>query len=145
MAKSTTKTRRTKPRPDFPLFPHASGRWAKKVRGRLRYFGKCADDPDGQRRAIDKWLEQKDALLAGREPRPEHTGLSIEDACNEFLHSKKQKVNSGELSFATWKGYELTAKQVLKVFGRTRVVEDLRVRTSTSCENTSPSPTVWWG
>ena len=34
-----------KPRPDFPLFPHQCGRWAKKVRGKFVYFSKVADDP----------------------------------------------------------------------------------------------------
>jgi hypothetical protein len=37
----------TKPQPDFPLFPHASGGWCKKVLGKLHYFGKVADDPEG--------------------------------------------------------------------------------------------------
>ncbi len=60
---NTSRPRLSKPRPDFPLFPHATGRWAKKVRGKLRYFGKVADDPHGEK-ALDLWLAQKDALLA---------------------------------------------------------------------------------
>ena len=73
MANSTRATARRKqspkkPRADFPLFPHAAGYWAKKVRGKLIYFGKVADDPKGVA-ALKKWNDQKDDLLEGRQPR----------------------------------------------------------------------------
>jgi hypothetical protein len=53
-----------KPSTDFPQFPHASGSWAKKIRGRLHYFGPWSD-PDG---ALRKYLEQAPDLHAGRRP-----------------------------------------------------------------------------
>ncbi len=61
-----------KPRLDFPLFAHATGRWAKKIRGKLYYFGKWAD-PDA---APQRYVEERDDLYAGRKPRRKGEGLT---------------------------------------------------------------------
>lgn len=53
-----------KPSKDFPLYAHRVGRWAKKIRGRTIYFTHRGKDPKGVK-ALEMWLEQKDALLAG--------------------------------------------------------------------------------
>src|SRR5437660_4213693 len=94
-----------KPYPDFPLFPHATKRWAKKIRGRMVYFGPW-DDPDG---ALARYLEQKDALHAGKEPRSETGELTIKVLVNEFLAAKQARVDTGEMSQRTWNEYKTVA------------------------------------
>ena len=117
-------TRAQKPRPDFPLFPHATGRWAKKIRGKFHYFGNVVGDEKGQA-ALDKWLEQRDDLLAGRTPRPKVEGLTIRDLCNKFLSGKKALLDNGELNPHTFKDSYLTCQRVGKCFGWDRPVVDL--------------------
>src|SRR3954452_4113124 len=88
-----------KPYADFPLFPHQTKRWAKKVRGKMHYFGPW-DDPDG---ALASYLKQKDDLHAGKKPREVSAGVTVKDLCNLFLNHKQAKLDAGELSPRTWK------------------------------------------
>jgi integrase len=111
----------SKPYPDFPLFAHATGRWAKKIRGRFVYFGPWSD-PDG---ALAKYLEQKDALHAGKEPRPAPDALTVKALANAFLNHKLALVDSGELSPLTLGKYKQVAALVVTQFGKQRIVADI--------------------
>ena len=124
MAHSTRRAKPKKPRPDFPLFPHATGYWAKKVRGKFCYFGKVADDAKGEA-AMQLWLDQKDALLAGRTPRITPDGLTVARLCNHFLTAKEQQRAAGDIRSTTFADYFATAKLVVGSFGKTRLVDDL--------------------
>ena len=110
-----------KPYPDFPLFPHQTGRWAKKIRGKMYYFGTWTD-PDG---ALRKFEEQKADLFAGRRPAERLEGLTIFDLCAKFLTTKKQAREAGELSIHSFKDYGDACNRLIKAIGRNRLVSDL--------------------
>ena len=120
-----TKTPRTdkpqKPYPDFPLFPHATRRWAKKIRGKLCYFGPW-DNPNA---ALDRYLNERDDLYAGRKPRTSRDGLTIRDLVNRFLTVKQQLLDTNEIVPRTFRDYHSTCSSITDAFGTTRVVEDL--------------------
>jgi integrase len=110
-----------KPRPDFPLFPHASGTWAKKIRGKMHYFAPW-DDPAGAER---KYNEQKEALHAGRKVREDAGGYTVKQLCNDFYDAKEVLVGSGELTPRTLQNYDDANMLVLAKFGGSRLVADL--------------------
>src|SRR6478672_11858493 len=96
MAKQFTKKpasrKPDRPYKDYPLFPHANGQWAKKIRGKLHYFGPWADATA----ANDRWLAHKDALLAGRKPREvDPNAATVRLLVNKFLTAKQAKVTEG--------------------------------------------------
>ena len=114
-----------KPSKDFPLGIHrGTGYWCRKVRGRTHYFGKIVDDPKGVA-ALERWLEVKDDLLAGREPREKTEGMTVADLVNRFLSSKADARDNGELSSRTWADYKRCCGRLVKYLGKARVVADL--------------------
>ena len=88
----------------------------------MRYFGSW-DDPDA---ALDKWLEQKDDLLAGREPSVSTEGTTVADICNEFLFHRDEKVKQGELTQRTFDEYKKSAALICNVFGRNRLANSIK-------------------
>jgi integrase len=121
VADSQVRERPKKPYPEFPLFPHATRRWAKKIRGKIRYFGPWAD-PDG---ALRKYQEQRDDLFAGRTPRVQGDGLSVGKLLNLFLNSKRHLLDTCELSLRSFSDYKATCARIADAFGSTRLVVDL--------------------
>jgi integrase len=124
MLKNTKKRSADKPRkpyPDFPLFPHRAGVWAKKIRGKTHYFGPWAD-PDA---ALAKYLDQRDDLHAGRTPRVSGDGLEIRDLLNRYLTAKEALADSGEIAQTTFAEYHRTCERIGEAFGLNRLVSDL--------------------
>lgn len=127
MAQSSdsTKTgkgeRPKKPHPDFPLFAHQTGRWAKKVCGKMEYFGPW-NDPQG---ALEKWIANKDELLAGHRPRPKGNVVTLGDLCNDFLNAKTNRLATGELSQRTFWQYRKVCERIIAHLGKNILVRDM--------------------
>lgn len=106
--------------PGFPLFLHASGQWSKKCKGKLWYFGVDRDA------ALERWLAEKDQILAGHGRRVRSDGVVLVDAVNRFLTNREGNVASGEMTKRAWCDYHRNCSFVLTVLGRTAVLTDLQ-------------------
>lgn len=122
MAKKASAGKPKKPYKDFPLFPHAAGVWAKKIRGKLYYFGPWSN-PHG---ALEKYLDEQDALRAGRTPRRRNpNGVSLADVCNHFLTHKNAMLAAEEIAPRTFQRYHTACTFLTTALGRDRLVDDL--------------------
>jgi integrase len=79
-----------------PLFLHACGQWARKVKiggkWKFRYFG------TDKQKALEKWLSERDHLLAGRlPPKAGADYASVEYVCERFAQSKQTLLEAGRI------------------------------------------------
>lgn len=110
-----------KPYPDFPLYAHAVGQWAKKIRGKLYYFGPWRDP----QAALDKYLDERDDLHAGRTPRAKVEGVTLREVLFAFLESKERLCQSGEITPRTFAEHRAVAALLVGAFGENRLVLDI--------------------
>ena len=141
-AKSTRKRRRRKstidrpPKPydDFPLSAANCGQWAKKIKGKIIYFGHWGRvvngsitriEGDGWQAALQLFEQQRDALYAGRKPRVTGAVLTIGELRGRFLTVKSRALDAGEITDRTYAEYRQTADRLLATFGEDRPIDDL--------------------
>ena len=125
----TTSSRPEKPYADYPLFPHANGQWAKKIRGKLHYFG-LWNDPNG---ALRRFHKEEPDLKAGRTPKREEQQadvLTVRQMVQFFLEARKLHVESGELEARTWREYKSYGERMIRVFGEIRTRPPIRTQRS---------------
>lgn len=131
---SKPSDRPSKPYPDYPLTPHASGAWMKKIRGKIHYFGKWGRrvggklvrvPGDGWEEALAAYKAVADDLHAGRTPRVKSDGLTVADLCNRFLTAKLRQQEAGELTPRSFAEYKAATDRLVATFGKVRLVEDL--------------------
>lgn len=118
-----TKPRKPKkPTKTFPLFAHNNGSWAKKIRGRLHYFGGWGDPGAAEAR----YHAVAEDLKAGRRVSIPTGRLTLRDLCNRFLTSRKRSLDAGDIVERTFADYCQSCGLVVQSLGKTREVEALQ-------------------
>lgn len=122
------KEKPSKPYSGFPLFAHASGVWAKKISGKLWYFGPW-ENPDAALAKFNLWLPE---IRAGRDPRKlplldETSSISVADMFNSYLEHLEQRADAGEITRRHFHDNLNSARVVTERLGRDTAVDSLRV------------------
>jgi integrase len=123
MQKSKRKsvTLQSRKHPDCPLTRRSDGRFQKKVRGVVFYFGKDEET------AIQQWLDQKDDILAGRGQRSTNEAgvYSVGRLINEYLTKKQNDLDIGKITARHFADLSATAKRTGASLGYGRAAADI--------------------
>jgi integrase len=116
-----------KPYPEYPLFAHASNQWAKKIKGRMWYFGTLDDHVA----ALDKYNDQIHDIQAGRDPRRTKkqisaAELSVYDMCNLYMLRQEARIKTGEVGQRHFGDCFQSCKLVTDYFGKFQSASTLK-------------------
>jgi len=109
-----------KPYQEFPMFPHASGQWAKKIKGKLWYFG-VWEDPNSALQKYNEWIHE---IHAGRDPRSAGVAqvysdtLTVSDLCSLYLERQESRVATGGVSNRHFSDCLKSCEFVVEHFGK---------------------------
>jgi integrase len=133
-----------KPYPEYPLFAHAVGQWAKKIKGKLWYFGVWASPDD----ALRKYLSEVDEIQAGRDPRKAGVvgvysdTISAYDVCNHYLDRQQRRADSGEVTRRNFSDNLKACQRFMGHFGKFTKAAALRAADFSAYKATFPDT---WG
>lgn len=114
------KTKPEKPSPDFPLFPHASGQWAKTIRGKQVYFGVWADPTAAYERYQKQYPPDGQAARASQ-------CTTLAKVLNTFRNSKMADRERGSLTARSFRDYEAVCDTIAATIDRHRPIDSLDV------------------
>ena len=86
------------------------------MRGRTRYFGPWRHPIA----ALDRYVDEHDALHAGREPRTGPAAVTLDELVNRCLAAQRDRRDAAEISPRHCRDLKREGKPALRVPGRTR-------------------------
>lgn len=124
---------RPKKPPGFPLGPHPSGKWQKKVDGKIEFFGRWGKVVNGTMKRIpgdgikEALAEYQAFLINGKKTPKSDDGFTVKDLGNEFLNVKLLRLQSAEINGRTFAEYKQISERLVDRFG-SRIVTELQPR-----------------
>lgn len=103
MSNKTEKPK--KPFPEFPLFAHSSGVWAKKIKGQMKYFGPWSDPAAAKAKYDREYGSQQPAAVSDGQP-------TVGQLVKQFMDEKEALQATGDLTDDTYDEYEQIAAAI---------------------------------
>ncbi|GAB5405478.1 MAG: hypothetical protein Aurels2KO_37090 [Aureliella sp.] len=96
----------------FPLYLHATGQWAKTIRGKKYYFG------SDKQAALKRYEAEREDLLRGRRSLPSSTTATIVELGNVYAAYCQQRVDQGKLAVRSRRESINTLHRLIEIVGK---------------------------